>query len=84
VNYQLQNYAEMKKMRRGGKSGGEEDSRRLHLHAPLTYARAVATSNAENLQRRPYPLSWKNVKLIFYSGMTNKDQEMAHFRCQFP
>jgi hypothetical protein len=44
----------------------------------------VATSNAENLQRRLYPLSWKNVKLIFYSGMTNKDQEMAHFRCQFP
>ena len=33
-------------------------------------ARAVATSTAENLQRRPYPLSWKNVKLIFYSGMT--------------
>jgi hypothetical protein len=47
-------------------------------------ARAVATSTAENLQRKPYPLSWKNVKLIFYSGMTNKDQEMAHLRCQFP
>jgi len=44
----------------------------------------VATSNAKNLQRRRYPLSWKNVKLIFYSGMTNKDQEMAHLRCQFP
>jgi len=40
VNNQLLNRVGMKKMRRSGKSGGQENSRWLHRHAPLTSVHA--------------------------------------------